>query len=137
MQSLIVFMHFVEYACNYTCTSARKNTHTLSHTHSLSNTHSHTHSHTPLTHTHTHTHRPVPMDMAGFAINVDRILESKAVMGKTGSGERCRRLETCFLEQFTTRETAECIRGKEVYMIDIICIDGKQQCYVFFRPMNI
>ena len=66
------------------------------------------------THTHTHTHRPMPIDMAGFAINVDLILNKAAVIGKSRNGEKCRRLETCFLEQFTTRETAECIGGKEV-----------------------
>ena len=53
--------------------------------------------------------------MAGFAINVDLILQNKdAVLGKTSNGTECSMLETCFLEQFTTRETAECIGGKEV-----------------------
>jgi hypothetical protein len=57
----------------------------------------------------------MPVDMAGFAINVDLILKNEnIVFGKTRNGSKCRRLETCFLEQFTTRETAECIAGKEV-----------------------
>ena len=62
----------------------------------------------------------MPVDMAGFAINVDEILRNKdAVIGQTSNGTSCSRLETCFLEQFTTRETAECIGGKEVCM----CVD--------------
>ena len=53
--------------------------------------------------------------MAGFAVNVDLILEKKdAVLGKDSKGVTCRRLEPCFLEQFTTRDTAECIPGLEV-----------------------
>ena len=54
--------------------------------------------------------------MAGFAINVDLILKNEdAVMGQTSNGTKCSILETCFLEQFTTRETVECIQGgKEV-----------------------
>ena len=59
----------------------------------------------------------MPIDMAGFAINVDEILRNKdAVIGKTRKGGKCQpgMLETCFLEHFTTRETAECIGGKEV-----------------------
>ena len=54
--------------------------------------------------------------MAGFAINVDLILKNEdAVIGQTRNGKgRCSILETCFLEHFTTRETAECIAGKEV-----------------------
>ena len=72
----------------------------------------HTHA---LAHTHTHTCRPIPIDMAGFAMNIDLILKNKnAEFGKLSDGRMCRMLGTCFLEQFTTRETAECIGGKEV-----------------------
>ena len=61
-------------------------------------------------------HRPIPIDMAGFAINVDLIVRNEdAVLGQMSNGTSCSILETCFLEQFTTRETAECIGGKEVY----------------------
>ena len=66
-------------------------------------------------HTHTHTHRPMPIDMAGFSINIDLIVRNEdAVIGKSSNNTKCTQLETCFLEQFTTRETAECIGGKEV-----------------------
>ena len=57
----------------------------------------------------------MPVDMAGFAIHVDEILRNNdVVMGKTSNGSNCTMLETCFLEQFTTRETAECSGGKRV-----------------------
>lgn len=59
--------------------------------------------------------------MAGFAINVDLILKNKdAVLGKDKHGNVIRRLEPAFLEQFTTKETAECLGGKEVCcMLDL------------------
>ena len=68
-------------------------------------------------------HRPIPVDMAGFAINIDLIIRNEdAVLGQMSNGRECSMLETCFLEQFTTRETVECIGGKEVYiMISILC----------------
>ena len=53
--------------------------------------------------------------MAGFAINVDLIINNKEVVfGRDKNGDIIRRLETNFLEQFTTRETAECLGRKEV-----------------------
>ena len=53
--------------------------------------------------------------MAGFAINVDLILKNKnAIFGINRHGNVIRRLEEAFLEQFTTKETAECLGGKEV-----------------------
>ena len=68
-------------------------------------------------------HRPIPINMAGFAINVDLIVRNEdAVLGQMSNGAECSMLETCFLEQFTTRETVECIGGREVYiMISILC----------------
>ena len=56
--------------------------------------------------------------MAGFAINVDLIVRNEdAVLGQMSNDGECSMLETCFLEQFTTRETVECIGGKEVYIM--------------------
>ena len=53
--------------------------------------------------------------MAGFAINVNEILKKpNAVIGRDKDGKLIRRLEPYFLEQFTTRETAECLGKKEV-----------------------
>ena len=53
--------------------------------------------------------------MAGFAVNVKEILKkSKAIFGKDKDGKTIRSLEPNFLEQFTTREDAECLGGKEV-----------------------
>ena len=66
-------------------------------------------------HTHTHTRRSIPIDMAGFAINVDLILKNKnVVLGEDEDGKVQRRLEETFLKQFTTKETAECLGGEEV-----------------------
>ena len=59
--------------------------------------------------------------MAGFAINVDLIVRNEdVVLGQMSNGTECSILETCFLEQFTARETVECIGGKEVYIISIV-----------------
>ena len=55
--------------------------------------------------------RPFPIDMAGFAINVDKVMEKPSVrVGLQENGKPTKRgyLETSFLENFATRETAEC-----------------------------
>ena len=52
--------------------------------------------------------------MAGFAINVERIIEKPEVrVGLLEDGKPTKRgyLETSFLEHFATRETVEC-RGR-------------------------
>ena len=60
-------------------------------------------------------HRSIPIDMAGFAINIDLILKNKnVVLGIGKDGKANRRLEDTFLKQFTTKETAECLGGEEV-----------------------
>ena len=57
----------------------------------------------------------MPVDMAGFALHVREIVRRPdVVFGKRASGKKTDtgHLETDFLEQFTTRDTAEC-RGSE------------------------
>ena len=56
-------------------------------------------------------HRAFPLDMAGFAINVQKILDKPDVrVGLEENGKPTRRgyLETSFLEKFATRKTVEC-----------------------------
>ena len=55
--------------------------------------------------------RPFPIDMAGFAINVQKITDQPKVrVGFEENGKPTQRgyLETSFLEKFATRETVEC-----------------------------
>ena len=66
-------------------------------------------------------HRAFPLDMAGFAINVQKILDKPDVrVGLEENGKPTKRgyLETSFLEKFATRKTVEC-RGitNEVWTI--------------------
>ena len=69
--------------------------------------------------------------MAGFAINVDLILKNKnAVLGMDEHGKVNRRLEDTFLKQFTTRETAECLGGREVN--NAHCYDSEKQLSNYF-----
>ena len=61
--------------------------------------------------------RSLPIDMAGFAVNVDLILKHRdAVIGKNKNGKISLPgyLEPDFLEQLCTRETVECRGQKEV-----------------------
>ena len=62
-------------------------------------------------------YRSLPIDMAGFAVNVDLILKHRdAVIGKNKNGKTSVQgyLEPDFLEQMCTRETVECRGQKEV-----------------------
>lgn len=57
------------------------------------------------------TYRKIPIDMAGFAINLHLLLTRPEVwIGRNSDGRDSKvgQLETDFLEHFTTRETVEC-----------------------------
>ena len=63
--------------------------------------------------------RSLPIDMAGFAVNVNLVLKHRdAVIGKNKNGKASLPgyLEPDFLEQMCTRETVECRGQKEVWI---------------------
>ena len=61
--------------------------------------------------------------MAGFAINVELVLKNReAVFGVSKDGEVVRQLEAAFVEQFTTKETVECLGQKEVMFYECLSV---------------